>query len=208
MHSIFFIHEKGPLIGSISCVMKRFRFINLQPDQCSHSPPVDVSGTVPASTAAPGPVHDCRQYHQLRRLTAAPWNSGTSASVLAHTDGAGILTKEKHSCLNYSVWHIEAWTKQQPFCRWNFQMHFLHQTNNCSFGSNWPKVSTGSVMTWELNRRQTIIWTNDGTAHWQHMVSLLTRPYGVNFLTLVYVSGLGQDCGISSALAVWHWGIN
>ena len=74
--------------------------------------------------------------------------------------------------------HFEAETKWQPFCRWNFQIHFfLMKIVVFRFKFNWSLflrvlLTIGSDNGLMLVRRQAIIWTNDCIVYWSIYVSL------------------------------------
>ena len=90
--------------------------------------------------------------------------------------------------------HIESETKWPPFRRRHFQVHFvecklLNFNHNfpeiCSSGCNWQYGSIGSDNGLAPNRRQAIIWINDGLGYWCIYASFGSQ--GVTLLVTCHV---------------------
>ena len=69
-----------------------------------------------------------------------------------------------------------------------FKLIFLNEnyfTEICSWGTDWIYIIIGADKGLGPNRRQVIIWTNDGLAYWRMYVSLgineseKQRAYGI-----------------------------
>ena len=97
-------------------------------------------------------------------------------------------------------YRIETKIKWPPFCRRHFQIH-LHEEQNLNFDSNFIKVCSwasnkhwaiiGSENFSESNKRQAIIWNNDGIAYKQ-----------------IYDPSLSLDEFNYSSWMLWFWSYN